>query len=393
MHTAARRSGSLPTVAIIGAGVAGLGIGWRLAQAGAAVDIFDRDAAGRGASHAAAGLLAAGLECEPGEAWQWPLNRWSQELWPEFAGELEAASGIDLGYRDDGTLAVAPTRDDAARLQFNYAFQRDHGIEMEWLDGAALRRREPFMHTTTAAAVYSPNDHHVDNRRLVAALVRAFAAAGGTLHEHVAVDAVAIEAGRAVGVVAAGEEHRADFVVLAAGARSREIAGLPDAVRPPVRPVKGQMLALRMDRAAPILNHAVFGPNVYLVPRRDGRLLIGATVEERGFDDALTAGGVFGLLEAAWRLLPGIEELQIDEMWVGHRPTSRDDAPILGPTLIDGLVMATGHHRNGILQTPATAEIVSRFVLSGTLVRQAEPFTLARFAAEGSSDRRRAVGA
>ena len=393
MHAAKRRSGSLPTVAIIGAGVAGLGIGWRLAQAGAVVDIFDRDAAGRAASHAAAGLLAAGLECEPGETWQWPLNRWSQELWPDFTVELETASGVDLGYRDEGTLAVAPTRDDAARLQFNYAFQRDQGIEMEWLDGVELRRREPYLRAGAAAAMYSPNDHHVDNRRVVAALGRAFQAAGGKLYEHVTVDAVAIEASRAVGIVAAGKEHRSDFVVLAAGARSRDIAGLPEAVRPPVRPVKGQMLALRMEPSTPILHHAVFGPNVYLVPRRDGRLVIGATVEERGFDDALTAGGVFGLLEAAWRLLPGIEDLPIDEMWVGHRPTSRDDGPILGPTSVDGLVMATGHHRNGILQTPATVEVVSRFVLGGALVPEAEPFTIARFASEDTSDKRHAAGA
>ncbi len=388
---AKRQINSRPTVTIIGAGVAGLAVGWRLAQAGAAVNIFDRAAAGHGASYAAAGLLAAGLECEPGETWQWPLNRWSQELWPEFVAELEAASGTDLGYRDEGTLAVAPTRDDAARLQLNANFQREQGIELEWLSGARLRKHEPCLRPA-AGAVLSRKDHHVDNRRLVEALVHAVQGAGATLHEHISVDSVAIEAGRVVGLVADGERHRADVVVLAAGAWSRHIGGLPEALRPPVRPVKGQMLALRMDAAAPILHHAVFGPAVYMVPRREGRLLIGATVEERGFDDALTAGGVLGLLEAAWRLLPGIEELPIDEMWVGHRPTSRDDAPILGPTPIAGLLMATGHHRNGILQTPVTAEILSRFVLDGVLAPQAEPFTLDRFCAPGAASRR-AVGA
>ena len=148
------------------------------------------------------------------------------------------------------------------------------------------------------------------------------------------------------------ERHAADAVVLAAGAWSALLEGLPDAARPPVRPVKGQMLALRMDPEHPVLRHVLWAPKGYLVPRGDGRLIVGGTVEERGFDQDLTAGGVLALLEAAWRALPVVEELPIDELWVGFRPTSRDDAPILGPTSIEGLVLATGQHRNGILLTP-----------------------------------------
>jgi glycine oxidase len=173
--------------------------------------------------------------------------------------------------------------------------------------------------------------------------------------------------------------HRAEIVVIAAGAWSRGIAGLPDALRPPVRPIKGQMLSLRMDAAAPLLNHVIWGPGIYLVPRRDGRLIAGATVEEKGFDTTLTAGGLLTLLEAAWRAVPAIEELPIDEMWVGHRPGSRDDAPILGPAAIDGLIYATGHHRNGILLAPVTADAIAGLVLDGKLDPAVRPFGIERF--------------
>src|SRR5262249_2924860 len=173
------------------------------------------------------------------------------------------------------------------------------------------------------------------------------------------VEQIVVDSGRAVGLVVSGERHSADVVVLAAGAWSRAIAGLPEQALPPIRPIKGQMLALRMNPAAPLLRHVVWTSRVYLVPRRDGRLIVGGTVEERGFDTSLTAGGILALLEGAWRAIPTVEELAIDEMWVGFRPGSRDDAPVLGPTPIEGLVLATGHHRNGILLMPATAAAVS----------------------------------
>jgi glycine oxidase len=147
-----------------------------------------------------------------------------------------------------------------------------------------------------------------------------------------------------------------------------------------VRPIKGQLLALRMDPAAPLIRHVVWMPKGYLVPRRDGRLLVGATVEERGFDDAITAGGVYGLLDAAWRTVPAIEELPIDEIWTGFRPGSRDDAPILGPCEVDGLVFATGHHRNGILLAPITAETIADYVLTGRVPEAIRGFGLDRFA-------------
>jgi glycine oxidase len=374
-------SGPRPHVAVIGAGAIGLGIAWRLAAAGSTVEVFERGAAGHGASWAAGGMLAAGIEAEPGEAALYQLNRLSQRLWPGFAAALEAASGMSIGYRDEGTLAVALTRDDVARLRFHYEYQRSLDIPLEWLSSAEARRREPHLHSNLAAAVSSPLDHQVDNRRLVTALRRAFLAAGGKLFEHTPVGAVELAGERVAGIRVGDRSHPADVVVLAAGAWSRDIAGLPSAARPPVRPVKGQMLALRMNPEAPLLRHVLWTPKVYLVPRQDGRLIIGGTVEERGFDPSLTAGGVFALLEGAWRAMPTIEELPIDEMWVGFRPGSRDDAPLLGPSPVEGLVLATGHHRNGILLTPVTAEAVSRSILTGEIEEAIRPFTIERFAA------------
>jgi len=369
-----------PNVAVIGAGVIGLGIAWRLAARGVPVAVFDKGAAGAGASHAAAGMLAACCEAEPGEDALITLGRESQARWPAFAAELEQASGMEVGLRSEGTLVVALTADDQARLNHQLVFQQKLGLPLQWISAAETRRREPHLAGKLAGAVFSPEDTQVDNRKLAAALRIAAEAAGASVGEHRAVSAISSPGGRVDGVVFAdGTKAAADVVVLAAGAWSRGIAGLAPELRPPVRPIKGQMLALRMDAAAPLLNHVVWAPGAYLVPRRDGRLLIGATVEEKGYDASLTAGGILTLLEAAWRAVPAVEELPIDEMWVGHRPGSRDDAPILGAGPIEGLVYATGHHRNGILLTPITADAIARLVLDGVAEPAIRPFGIERF--------------
>ena len=368
------------TVAIIGAGVIGLGIAWRLAARGASVAVFDQGAAGAGASNAAAGMLAACSEAEPGEEALIVLGRESQARWPAFAAELLQASGIDVELRQEGTLVVALTADDQARLNHQLVFQQKLGLPLQWISAAETRRREPHLAGKLAGAVLSPEDHQVDNRKLAAALRIAAEAAGATISEHRPVEAISSSGGRVDGIILAdGSKVAADVVVLAAGAWSRGIAGIPTELRPPVRPIKGQMLALRMDPAAPLLNHVLWAPGAYLVPRRDGRLIVGATVEEKGYDTSLTAGGVLTLLEAAWRVMPAVEELPIDEMWVGHRPGSRDDAPILGAGPLDGLVYATGHHRNGILLAPITADATARLVLDGVADPVIRPFGIERF--------------
>ena len=372
--------GGKPRVAIIGAGVVGLGIAWRLAGRASAI-VFDRGKAGAGASHAAAGMLAACCEAEPGEEALVALGRESQARWPGFAEELGRASGIDVELRTEGTLVLALTADDQGELAHRLEFQRQKlDLPLEWLSAAATRAKEPHLAGKLAGAVFSPQDHQVDNRKLVQALRIAAEAAGVAVLEHRPVKEIVVRGGRAGGVLFEdGTMEPADIVVLAAGAWSRSIAGLPPDRRPPVRPVKGQMLALRMDPKAPLLNHVLWAPGAYLVPRRDGRLIVGGTVEEKGFDETITAGGVMALLDAAWRAVPAIEELPIDEIWVGHRPGSRDDAPILGPGPLENLFYATGHHRNGILLTPITADAMARLILDSITDPAIKPFGLERF--------------
>lgn len=384
-------------IVIVGGGISGLAIGWYLARAGRAVSVFERDAAGRGATWAAAGMLAAHVEAEPGEERLLPLLLESRAMWAEFGRDLEAASGLAVDYRDEGTLVVALDRDDTERLKFSYDYHRSMGLEMEWLSGAEARRLEPHLASGVAAGVFSPLDHQVDNRKVVLALKAAFVKAGGALREHAEVEEILVEGGAVRGVLVGGERVEAEAVVIAAGAWSRNLKGLPDHLRPPVRPVKGQMLSLVMPVDAPLLRHVVWGPGTCLVPRKNGRLFVGATVEEMSFDTNMTAGGVYDLLRRAWETLPGIYDLPIDEMWAGLRPTSRDDAPLLGPVSgpltgagevvgeaageAAGLIMATGHHRNGILLAPITARAISHYILTGELGEDIKPFAPTRFAA------------
>ena len=225
----------------------GLGIAWRLAGR-ATVTVFDRGKAGAGASHAAAGMLAACCEAEPGEEALVALGRDSQARWPAFADELLRASGVDVELRREGTLLLALTADDQAEIAHRLEFQRRLDLPLEWLSAADTREKEPHLAGKIAGALFSPQDHQVDNRKLVQALRIAAETAGVKIHEHRPIKEIAVQGGKATGVVFEdGTTERADIVVLAAGAWSRTIAGLPPDRRPPVRPVKGQMLALRMD--------------------------------------------------------------------------------------------------------------------------------------------------
>ncbi len=367
--------------AIVGGGICGLGIGWRLAAAGAEVVVVDSGEAGQGATWAAAGMLAPQAEAEHGEEALLPLLLESRAMWAGFAAELEAASGIDVGYRTEGTVVVALDRDDREFLEQRHTYLTSLGLYVEWLTGRAARKREPGLAPAVTGGIYSPLDHQVDNRAVFEALRTAYLAAGGTLIENTPVEEIAMSGGRAAGIRLPDREIAAETVVLAAGAWSRLVPGLPEPSRPPVRPLKGQMIALQMDPAAPLVEHVVWGPDIYIVPRRDGRLVIGATVEEMGFDTQMTAGGLYELTRHAWETLPGIYDLPVIEAWAGLRPASRDDAPILGASDIPGLVIATGHHRNGILLAPVTADAISGLVLRGETRESVRPFGPERFAA------------
>ena len=371
-------------IIIIGGGVIGLGIGWQLVKAGAAVTIYERAAVGRAASWAAAGMLAPLAEAHSEEPELLKLGCESLDCYPQWTAELEADAEMSIGYRVEGTLIVGLESDDTHQLRHIYEAQQHLRLDVNWLNGREARDIESALSPRVTAAIHCASDYQVDNRRMVTALQRAYQASGGVLHEKSAIERVVIKNGVATGVQARGGFQKADIVILSAGCWSAQIAGIPDAILPPVRPVKGQMLALQMEEGIAINSvirtvRARYPMSVYLVPRADGRLIVGATSEEMGFDTRLTVGGVFELLRGAWEAVPGVYELQILETWTGLRPGSRDNAPILGKTPIENLIYATGHYRNGILLTPVTAYEIAKLILTGETSETIAPFQLDRF--------------
>ena len=371
-------------VIIVGGGIIGLGIGWQLAKAGCAVSIYERDQAGRAASWAAAGMLAPHAEVHFEERALLRLGVQSCRMYPEWVIELEADSQMSVGYRAEGTLIVGVDRDDARELEHLYESQQLLDLKVEWITGTEAREMEPLLSPKITAAIWSRDDHQVDNRAMVEALIRAYQRAGGILYENTPVEKIEVVNGKAEGIWVTGNLEEADVIVLAAGCWSSDIDGLPKAVQPPVRPVKGQMLALQMEEGI-VLQKVIRAPrakyptDVYLVPKDDGRLVIGATNEEMEFDTRLTAGGLFELLRGTWEAVPGIYDLPVIETWTGLRPGSRDNAPILGETSVENLIMATGHYRNGILLTPVTAHEIAALILTGEDSETIAPFQLSRF--------------
>ncbi len=381
-------------IIIIGGGVCGLAIAWRLAQTSpmdwagerpfkqkCTVTIFDQGPIGQAASWAAAGMLNVVEEAEPGGQALWQLGQMAQTQWPSFAQELEQATNQKIDYTECGLWLIAPDADGVRWLQQRQKFQQAIGYDLPWLDRQALHAQEPYLAPRVQAALHSANDHQVDNRKLVQALSQACRQAGGLLYENTPIEKITIENGKVSGVETAASFYGADQVIVCAGAWSGQIKGITKELLPPVYPLKGQMLAVQMNPAQPLLTHIITTPDIYMVPRRDGRLLIGATVEDQGFDVSVTAGGLRHLLEKAWWVLPGIEELPIVETWAGLRPSSPDDAPILGPSGLPGLSYATGHHRNGILLAPVTGDLLTEYILSGEVPAAMQPFLASRFRA------------
>lgn len=354
----------MPDVVVVGAGLIGLAIGWRAAQRGLSVTVLD-PAPGCGASRTAAGMLAPVTELHYGEEQLLALNLASLRRYPSFVGELTEVTGHDVGYRETGTLAVALDGDDRAVLADLQAYQHKLGLTVEWLPGRECRRLEPMLTPAIRGGLLVADDHQVDNRLLVAALLVAAERAGVALVRE-RVSEVVVAADRAIGVRTAGGVVHAAQVVLAAGCWSARIAGLPPAVVPPVRPVKGQIVRLRgPSMLGRNLRGVTQGSQVYLVPRADGELVIGATVEEQGFDTRVRAGGVYELLRDAHLLLPGVGELELSECDAGLRPGSPNNAPLIGATELSGLIVATGHYRNGVLLTPVTADLVAELLDTG----------------------------
>ena len=326
-------------------------------------------------------MLAAAAEHEPGGDALLALALESQALWPAFRQDLERASGRGIDYRREGTLVLAVGRDEVDRLRARHELHRRAGLSTQWLTGMVAREREPGLRPSVTGAIACPDDHQVDPHLMLGALCGAFAMAGGRLIERRSVSALWREGGRVVGVVSGDQVCRAGVTVLATGAPIGSASWIPAEIRLPVRPLKGQSIALRARRGPLPIDHVVWTADIHLAPKSDGRLILGATMEEAGFDTAVTAGGAFALLDAVRRVLPGVEEMAIESLWASVRPTSDDDAPVLGATALDGLLVAAGHHRNGYLLAPVTARAIEDAVTTGQVRGAAAGFGPARFAA------------
>ena len=366
-------------VAVAGGGLIGLATAWRAAQRGLSVTVVD-DSPGTGASAAAAGMLAPVTEAGYREEALLRLGLASVQRWPAFAADVEAASGTPVGLRTAGTLVVGFDEDDVRELTALHAFQTELGLAAERLTPRESRRREPSLTPRVRGGLLVAGDHSVDGRALHAALLRAAEDTGVRLVRD-RVTALRVDGGRAAGLeTAGGASVVAGSVVLALGAHSGRLPGVPPL---PVRPVKGQILRLAgaTDLLEGTVRALVRGRQVYLVPYAGDRLIVGATTEERGFDPTVTAGGVHDLLHDAIDVVPGINELELVETLARWRPGTPDNAPLLGPGPLPGLVLATGHHRNGVLLTPVTAEVTAELLATGTLPELAAPFTADRFAA------------
>ena len=376
-------------VVIAGGGVIGTAIAWRAAAAGLDVVLVDPEV-GDAASLVAAGMLAPASEALFGEGALLRLNLLAVRRFGPFAAELEEASGHQVGLRREGTLAVAYDPGDYAALIRLTAFRRSAGLDAEELDRRACRKLEPFLAPDVHGGVLFAGDWSVDNRRYAAALGEAARAAKvRCVRDRVL--SVRVRDGQARGVrLASGHDIDSAQVAVAAGCWSGTVGGLPDALRTVVRPVKGQLLQLRHPAGVPsVISHTiraiVRGTDVYLVPRADGELIVGATQEERGPDQTVTAGAVHDLLHDAMSVLPVTSELNLAETCAGLRPGTPDNGPVVGRCGPAGLLMAAGHYRNGILMSPVTAEAAVALLVGQAPAREWEPFTPQRFTGQDGS--------
>jgi glycine oxidase len=346
-------------VVVVGGGIMGCGVALRLAQAGVDVTVLERAIPGAEASSAAAGILAPQAEADgPGPFLDLCLR--SRAMYPRFAEELRELSGVDVHYLPSGALHVAFTEEGLRHLESTVAWQRAQGLRSEVLDGPKARALEPNLSAGAVGAAHFPDDHQVDNRLLVRALSIAAARVGVRFRTGY-VRELNVKDDRVVGVDLDGEMLAAAAVVVAAGSWSSLVQGAridPQAVRP----VRGQLLELQLR--LPPLQRVLFSERKgYLVPRRDGRVIAGSTMEFAGYDKQVTAGGLARILDVGLEMCPGLREAQVLSFWAGLRPYTEDRLPLLGPGPLAGLFLATGHFRNGILLAPITARVVAEAVL------------------------------
>jgi glycine oxidase len=368
-------------VAVVGGGVIGLSVAWRAAQRGMRVIVLERAEPGGGASWVAAGMIAPISEARPKEKSLLALSLASARAYPRFVAELGDISGCDPGYLGCGTLAVARDRDEAEALERELAMRVGLGLPVGRLRPSEARRLEPGLAPAVRLALDVPDDHVIEPHALTSALGEALRRAGGELRAGCEVAEVCVSDGRVGGVrLASGDPVFADQVVIAAGVWSSSLEGIPADARVPLRPVKGQTLRMHDPSGPGLLTRVLRMSPGYVVPRGDGRYVLGATMEERGFDTTITAGAMFELLRDAIDLVPGIGEWVVDGLVAGLRPGTPDNAPVLGPGAVEGLQWATGHYRHGILLAPITADVLAATLAGEDLPEIAAAFGASRFA-------------
>jgi glycine oxidase len=363
-------------IIVVGGGIIGCSIALRLSDLGLKTTVIERGKIGCEASRAAAGMLSPQVGAYgPGPFFD--LSMRSREMYPAWTQRIHELSGIDPWYQDAGTLSVALSKSEQAETDTWSSWQIEAGLTLEPISIEDLRTLEPAVSSLAIGALRIPGDHQVDNRRLMDALEVAIKRAGVEVLEGHRVDSLDLKGSRAAGVVCAGVAIKSGVVILAAGSWSGSLFK-DAALEIPVVPARGQMLALKAER--PQISHVIHTGHCYLVPRRDGRIVIGSTIEYTGFHKATTAGGVQELLQVATRLVPLIKKMEIVETWSGLRPDTPDHLPVLGPSDIDNVYLATGHFRNGILLAPITAEILSCCIVEGgSMPPEIAPFAAARF--------------
>ena len=367
-------------VAIAGGGLIGGAIALELAQTGLRVGLFDRAEPGREASWASAGILSPAPE-NPGAIPMVPLGKASLSLYPEFVASVEEISGQRVGFRPKGTIGALFSADAVRDLSTVIALHHGLGLKAEPLRPEDARELEPALSPEVEAAALRPDEASVDNRLLTQGVLAAAQRSGAEIFAGQVVEGIWREGGRCAGLRLRGENAAAKSTVVAAGAFSSQIDGAQ--AYAPVRPAKGQILALRVDGLE--MERVLWSDKIYLVPRNDGRIVAGATVEYVGFEKGVTAGGVETILAAAIELAPGLADARIDETWSGLRPDSPDHLPILGPTDVDGLLMATGHFRSGVLLTPITARLMREWITLQRVSLDWDRFSPLRFVQERQS--------
>lgn len=369
-------------VLIIGGGIIGLSIAWRLTGIGKKVIIVEKKSLAKEASWAAAGMLNGRLDLKPSEKKLLPIFEKSHLVWPKFVKEIENKSGKSIDYRrKEGTLMVACDLDEEKKLKNNYNFLKNNKVNITWLSGKQIREKEPYVSNNVLSGFFSPDDNHVNNRYILDALITILKKnkKNCILKENTEVEKIITNKNQVIGVKTKNEIIKTKEIIVCSGAWTSKIKNI-EIKEVPIRPVKGQIICLKTPNNISLLKHILWSENVYLVPKNESYLIIGATVEEMGYDKSLTAGGIYNLLKKAREVLPAIEDLSIVESLSGLRPTTRDDAPIIGPSeKTKGLIYATGHHRNGILLAPLTSNVIKNYYLNGKIENDFNNFKPGRF--------------